>query len=651
MHAAAAEFPGRPATVGNLHGSCGITPVVTDTLEEPMTGLMETATAVELDGLVGHVIELVSAAGLDADATDLRDALAARRAGAATVVVVGETKRGKSSLINALLERPGLLPVDAGVATSTYIEVLAGKKATATVISDEHANGLRIRLDDVYDYAALDGSRTDGVRGVRITEPNALLEQGLAFVDTPGVGGLEDGHTDVTLAALSLADALLFVVDSEAELTEPELRFLRRAAERIDTVIFALTKTDVCHGWRTIAERDRDLVARHAPRFASCPWFPVSSRVALEGTKLGDPAAAAELRDESGVGALALHLTEQVAERADVVRATNVYRTAASSLARLRCSEQVLLKSAAGDPQLRRAFGEEQRRLGEFQSTTAKWRQDLAEEFQKLTIELQQQLGHRLAEVLATSEANLTQDRADVLEAVAIDLEPRTRAVWTDVNRGLETGAADIVARLAASFAVDGSEPLLAEVALPEFSPTFTAPTTTEAHPDVLGTVSDYLPAVTSGYMLSNMVPNMLHGVGLMGGAVGLAALNPVGLSIGLAAGVLLNQRRRREQAKLRTQQEARMFVRSSIERARSDISAALQLRTVDVRRAVDDAFGDRLAHRKQELDRLIGECQRRLQADQVEAKQLQAATAQRLHDVDCLGEAIERAAGSLRAR
>ena len=565
-------------------------------------------------------------------------------------MVVGETKRGKSSLINALLEHPGLLPVDADVATSTHIEVVAGARARATALTEEHPDGVTIKLGDVAEYAAVDGAHTDGVRGVRISEPSDLLAQGLVIVDTPGVGGLVDGHTDVTLAALSLADALLFVVDAEAELTKPELRFLQRAAERIDTVIFALTKTDVHPGWQTIVERDRALVQHHAPRFASCPWFPVSARVALEGAKLDDPGASAALRDESGVGALAAHLADQVASRADLVRAANVYRTTAASLARLRCAEQALLRSAEGDPRLRRALAAQQRRLGEFQSTTAKWRQDLAEEFQKLTIDLQQQLGHRLGEVTAALESRLTEDRADVVEAVAIDLEPRTRAVWTDVNHALETGAAEIVARLAASFALDGAEPLLADVALPEFSPTFAAPGSNEVHSDVLGTVSDYLPAVTSGYMLANMVPNMLHGVGLMGGAVGLAALNPVGLGIGLAAGLLLNQRRRREQAKLRTLQEARLFVRSSIDRARGDISAALQLRTVDVRRAVDDAIGDRLAQCKRELDRLVGECQRRLQSDQAEGKRLQAGTVQRLQEIDRLGRAVESSAGSLRA-
>jgi len=38
-----------------------------------------------------------------------------------TVVVIGETNRGKSCLVNALLGTPDLSPVDAGTATATYL--------------------------------------------------------------------------------------------------------------------------------------------------------------------------------------------------------------------------------------------------------------------------------------------------------------------------------------------------------------------------------------------------------------------------------------------------------------------------------------------------------------------------------------------------
>ena len=46
-----------------------------------------------------------------------------------SVVLVGETKRGKSSLVNALLGVPGLSPVDAAVATDTYLHFTPGPAA------------------------------------------------------------------------------------------------------------------------------------------------------------------------------------------------------------------------------------------------------------------------------------------------------------------------------------------------------------------------------------------------------------------------------------------------------------------------------------------------------------------------------------------
>ena len=59
-----------------------------------------------------------------------------------------------------------------------------------------------------------------------------MLRTGLCLVDTPGVGGLESAHGIITLSALDLAEAVLFVTDAGTELTAPELEFLKRAIER-----------------------------------------------------------------------------------------------------------------------------------------------------------------------------------------------------------------------------------------------------------------------------------------------------------------------------------------------------------------------------------------------------------------------------------
>ena len=55
---------------------------------------------------------------LDPDAAQDVDMLRRKDVTKPAIVVVGETKRGKSSLTNALVGVPGLSPVDAAVATS-----------------------------------------------------------------------------------------------------------------------------------------------------------------------------------------------------------------------------------------------------------------------------------------------------------------------------------------------------------------------------------------------------------------------------------------------------------------------------------------------------------------------------------------------------
>ena len=162
----------------------------------------------------------------------------------ANVVVVGEKKRGKSSLLNALVGERDLLPVDADVATSCFLTLRHGAGERVVAHDAEHPDGVEIGRDEIAEYASVEGNRDpddderllhEGVTSVDVELDDPLLARGLVLVDTPGVGGLEAGHTEVTLATLRRADALVFVVDPDSPLRTPELRFLERATERIAT--------------------------------------------------------------------------------------------------------------------------------------------------------------------------------------------------------------------------------------------------------------------------------------------------------------------------------------------------------------------------------------------------------------------------------
>ena len=119
------------------------------------------------------------------------------------------------------------------------------------------------------------------------------------------MGGLGAGHAAATLAFLPFADGLIFVSDASAELSAPEVDFLRRATELCPTVMFALTKIDLYPQWERIADLDRGHLDRNALRI---PMVAVSSAVRAEALARKDR----ELNEHSRFPALVKELGDQV---------------------------------------------------------------------------------------------------------------------------------------------------------------------------------------------------------------------------------------------------------------------------------------------------------------------------------------------------
>src|SRR5690606_36492783 len=181
------------------------------------------------------------------------------------IVVVGEFKQGKSSLVNALVGGT-ICPVDDDVATAIPTYVRHGPEPTAALIYDEDPPRREpIPIDDVRQWVVERSPLIDPAQrpsGVEVRVPRKLLSTGLVLVDTPGVGGLGSAHAAARLAAAAMADALIFVTDTAQELTHSEVQFLRQARDLCGTAVCALTKTDLYPFWRKI----RDLDAGHLKR-------------------------------------------------------------------------------------------------------------------------------------------------------------------------------------------------------------------------------------------------------------------------------------------------------------------------------------------------------------------------------------------------
>lgn len=256
-----------------------------------------------------------------------------RRPDKPTVVVVGEAKRGKSSLTNALINVPGLSPVDSRIATSTYIMFRRGPKTAARALLPGAQEPVDVPLDQMRDWATDLGNRGEYAppRLIEVECDSPLLGN-LNLVDTPGVGGLDATHAEIALRAVGRATALLFVCDASAPFTKPELEFLDKASKNIDLVIFAVTKTDAYRGWRQIVEDNRALLREHAPRFADSVMMPVSSKLFEQAALMGASDLGTALREESQITQLQAALQEQVAIKASALHEANLLRTMRSQL-------------------------------------------------------------------------------------------------------------------------------------------------------------------------------------------------------------------------------------------------------------------------------------------------------------------------------
>lgn len=165
------------------------------------------------------------------------------------VLVCGEIKRGKSSLLSAFLEEKDLFPINVNVATNTVTIIKYGEAERIEVVFE---NGGRyesklVQRNEISAYVTEQGNKNNEkqVKYLYIQTPNPRLKNGLVFVDTPGVGSLNIEHSEITYGYLPNADVVLFVTDVLNPLTELELKFLRSASEHCDNILFPLTKIDL----------------------------------------------------------------------------------------------------------------------------------------------------------------------------------------------------------------------------------------------------------------------------------------------------------------------------------------------------------------------------------------------------------------------
>lgn len=160
------------------------------------------------------------------------------------LVVLGQFKRGKTSLINALLGAE-ILPV-AVVPLTSIATILKYGDALRIQVFFDNGSMKEIRHESLSEYVTERGNPKNekNVQEVVIAYPSTYLKDGVRLIDTPGVGSIYQHNTDVAYQYLPKSDAALFLLSVDQPVSQAELDFLKDVREYSNRIFFLQNKAD-----------------------------------------------------------------------------------------------------------------------------------------------------------------------------------------------------------------------------------------------------------------------------------------------------------------------------------------------------------------------------------------------------------------------
>lgn len=238
-----------------------------------------------------------------------------------SVGIMGEFKRGKSTVINALLGRE-IMPADILPATATMNRVTYDLQPHARVIKND-GSMIEIPVDEIAKYVTKindeNAKRAEMVDEAIVYYPCQFCQNGVDIVDTPGLN--DDERMDrISEEIIPKLDAVIMVIVPGAPFSKSEAEFVRNKLMGSDLgrLIFLVNKIDTIRPkdreravedikkriQSTVLDKMAEIYGEESGEYADAKAkigniriFPISAADALDGRVEGD----SELVDESGI--------------------------------------------------------------------------------------------------------------------------------------------------------------------------------------------------------------------------------------------------------------------------------------------------------------------------------------------------------------
>jgi predicted GTPase len=572
--------------------------------------------------------DVITAAKIQTN-TDLADRLEASRQHLSEekiyVVVCGEFKQGKSSLINAFIDETNLFPVDVKITTNLVSTITYADREKITVVLGDIGKGQakEINRSEIPEYVTEQQNKGNNknAKMLIIESPNPYLKDGLVLVDTPGIGSLNAEHTALTYSFIPNADVILFVSDIQAPFKVEDLKFIKeRIAPHCQNIIFVVTKIDATINYQQIIDSNRAKLATalNIPG-DEISIIPVSSKAKQEYLKYQDP----EDLSESHFTQLQEKVWLLVKEKRGQILILKALTELGRSLIQIKRPLEVEWQSYQQRSQQELDRWEEeiktiQNRLQDLLQNNAQWQTSLSDGLENIRTDAQNEFRNRFVKLQRQSYKYLDDPAfLNNPEQIATLLEADIDGEMIELSKNINFKSTTLYGELEKQsgldfnpFATSSLDPEQAHFALEEVQ---IHKTSAVEKAFILGRTGTF--SASAGAFVGGLVGGICGGIfGVFTGGVALLPSIAFGSQIGgaiggvagTAKGAVDGIKQIPKQERELVQQEISKILRRFLEDSQHFCTQALNKVVKTIERSMRDELTNQIKHQKDSYDRTL---------------------------------------------
>lgn len=326
-----------------------------------------------------------------------------------TILIGGEVSSGKSTFINTLIGK-NVLPTAQETCTNVATKISYGEDKVVVHFNSDNGTSrqpLEISPDKMIDYSTETNNPKNelGVEHIEVFTQSPLLESGLVFIDTPGLGAVDPKHAIVTFSIATQADMIIFLGSVLKPITTSEVQSLENLTKVVKDakVLHIVSRAD--QGDKdVIKEQNVKIIKQELPNL-EFDALAVSSALYNSYHETGDKY---DLED-SGFQDVLSYIDKLNASMDDILNkryAMSVFPVIAAGFLKLK--ELLLLQE---DPAIKQGkidtLNRLLARLTEIQDKTSEWKRTLGSKITKYSVQLNKFCDNEFSEAVKKLDAKL----------------------------------------------------------------------------------------------------------------------------------------------------------------------------------------------------------------------------------------------------